>query len=265
VAFGCKDPSLTYLNKYGYNVVKLPRTGIDPLLVLGRDKGLTPIGTIGTVWKTPGPPPQPGPPRPAVAMQGQQTEKLDLSIGLKLLANALAAFGATMPSVDFAYHKAAKIQFNFVNVVSVAIDPFVIGDFLATGDLNLNNPFVRRYFDDDDSTAYIISEVLKSDSVAVTATDSSGTEIKVDVPALSGVLGANVTVAPSSEGSAQLTYKGPEAVTFGFKAFEIIYANGRWAVDGVDADANMAFAATPDGGPATRGGVVFNAGGLVRL
>ena len=32
MAFSCKDPSLTYLNRYGYNVVTLPRTGLDPLL-----------------------------------------------------------------------------------------------------------------------------------------------------------------------------------------------------------------------------------------
>jgi hypothetical protein len=265
VAFGCKDPSLTYLNKYGYNVVKLPRTGIDPLLVLGRDTGLTSIGTIGTVWKTPGPAPQPGPARPAASVEGQQTEKLDLSIGLKLLANALAAFGATTPSVDFAYRKAAKVQFNLVNVVSVSIDPFVVGEYLATGDLNLNNPFVQRYFDDDASRAYIITEVLKSDSVSVTATDSSGTEVKVDVPAISGVVGASVSVSPSSEGSATITYKGSEAVTFGFKAFEIIYANGRWAVEGVGPAAAMAFAAEEGGAPAAPLGVVFNAGGLVRL
>jgi len=264
VAFGCKDPSLTYLNQYGYNVVKLPRTGIDPLLVLGRDTGLTSIGTLSTVWKTPGPPPQPGPPHPASSVEGQKTEKLDLSIGLNLLANALAAFGATTPSVAFAYQKASKVQFSLVNVTSVAIDPFVVGEYLATGDLNMSNPFVQRYFDDDDSKAYIITEVLKSDSVAVTATDSSGAQVKVDVPAISGVVGVNVAVGTATDGSATLTYKGKEAVTFGFKAFEIIYANGRWTVAGVQPAAAMAFAAEA-GGPTGPVGVVFNAGGLVRL
>jgi len=29
----CKDPSITFLNKFGYNVVKLPRTGIEPARV----------------------------------------------------------------------------------------------------------------------------------------------------------------------------------------------------------------------------------------
>ena len=25
-----KDPSITFLNKFGYNVIRLPRTGIEP-------------------------------------------------------------------------------------------------------------------------------------------------------------------------------------------------------------------------------------------
>jgi len=106
--------------------------------------------------------------------------------------------------------------------------------------------------------------MLKSDSVAVTATDSSGQQVKVDVPAISGVVGVNVAVGTATDGSATLTYKGKEAVTFGFKAFEIIYANGRWTVAGVQPAAAMAFAAEA-GGPTGPVGVVFNAGGLVRL
>ena len=33
-----KDPSITFLNKFGYNVIKLPRTGIEPLDVIGRER-----------------------------------------------------------------------------------------------------------------------------------------------------------------------------------------------------------------------------------
>src|SRR5262245_5140480 len=207
MAFGCKDPALTFLNKFGYNVVKLPRTGIEPLLVLGRDKSLNPIGDLSTVWKAPAPPPAPGAPQAAASIEGQKSEKLDLSIGLKLLANALAAFGATTPSVDFAYKQARKVQFTLANVKSVAIEPFTVGEYLATGDLNLNNPFVARYFEDDDTNAYIITEVLKSDTVTITATDSSDTGVKLDVPAISGVVGANVKVSSGGESTGTLSYK----------------------------------------------------------
>lgn len=264
MAFACKDPALTYLNKYGYNVVKLPRTGIDPLLVLGRDTALNPIGQLETVWKAPTPPPAPGAPKKAVNIEGQKSDKLDLSIGLKLLANALAAFGATTPSLDFAYRKARKVQFTFTNTTSVGIDPFVVGEYLATGDLNMRNPFVARYFDNDDSTAYIVTEVLKSDTVIVTATDSKETGVTLDVPAISNVVGANVKVTGGGDSSGTLTYKGPEAVTFGFRAFELVYVNGRWSVQGVKADGGMAFFHDEANGEQASG-AIFNAGGLVRL
>ena len=206
MAFGCKDPSVTYLNRYGYNVVKLPRAGINPLQVLGRDKGLHLIGDLAAVWKTPAPPPQPGPPRRAVNVEGQKTDQLDLSIGLTMLANALAAFGATTPSLEFAYHKADKVQFTLTNVSAVGIDPFEVGEFLATGDLNLKNPVAAEYFDRDDSSAYIITEVLISDSITVAATDSRNVAVTVDVPAISNVIGTKVGVKPASDGSSSLTY-----------------------------------------------------------
>jgi hypothetical protein len=34
---GCKDPSLTFLNSAGYNVMRLPRAGVDPLDILRKD------------------------------------------------------------------------------------------------------------------------------------------------------------------------------------------------------------------------------------
>ena len=34
----CEDPSLTCLDQVGDNVIKLPRTGVEPLHVVGRDR-----------------------------------------------------------------------------------------------------------------------------------------------------------------------------------------------------------------------------------
>ena len=42
----CSDPSLTYLNGFGYNVIRLPRKGIEPLDVLGRDQSLEKLGAL---------------------------------------------------------------------------------------------------------------------------------------------------------------------------------------------------------------------------
>jgi hypothetical protein len=261
MAFSCKDPSLTYLNRYGYNVVTLPRTGLDPLLVLGRDQTLTPLGQLATVWKTTGPPPLPTAPQRAANVEGQKTDKLDLSLGLKMLANALAAFGATTPSLEFAYERARKVQFTLTNVWSVGIDPFTVGEYLASGDLNLSNPVVARFLNGD-STAYIVTEVLKSNSVAVTASDSDGMAIGVDVPAISNAVGAKIAVSIGSDQQGAVTYTGPELVTFGFKALEIAYSFGRWGVLGVNSSGDMAFAHEEQ---SEVEGVIFNLGGLVRL
>ncbi|MEJ7606072.1 MAG: hypothetical protein WKF37_07345 [Bryobacteraceae bacterium] len=51
--FNCKDPRLTYLNNLGYNVVGLPRQGIDPLHVLCRSgRRLEDLGHLKSVWTT---------------------------------------------------------------------------------------------------------------------------------------------------------------------------------------------------------------------
>ena len=46
----CEDKAITYLNKFGYNVIKLPRAGIEPLDVLGRDRVVQPLGTAAQFW-----------------------------------------------------------------------------------------------------------------------------------------------------------------------------------------------------------------------
>src|SRR3954453_23161957 len=101
-----KDPSITFLNKFGYNVIKLPRVGIEPMDVIGKDETTQWLGPIRTVWKSTAAEPAPSPPRFAARVEGQKTDQLDISFGLKILANALAAFGASVPSLDVAYHRA---------------------------------------------------------------------------------------------------------------------------------------------------------------
>lgn len=254
----CKDPSITFLNKFGYNVVKLPRTGIEPMDTMGRDKNNSEwLGPLASVWKSTIAAPVAGPPQAAVTVEGQKSDKLDLSIGLKVLANALTAFGATTPSLDVAFTKARKVTFTFTNVTSTSVAPLVAGNYLAAGDLNSSNPVVRRYFldeDDTDGQAYLIFDVLKSDTVTVTATNDSNTGVTLDVPAIQGLVGAKVGVNATDSSSSTLSFKGPAAVTFGFKVMEINFSNGRWTVEGAKPDGALAFSAAAAAGGGLRGG-----------
>src|SRR5258705_197539 len=129
-----KDPSVTFLNRFGYNVVKLPRAGIEPMDVIGSE----------------------------------------------------------------------------------------------------------------DTQAFLIVEVLKSDAITVSASDEHGQEVALDVPAIQQLVGANVKVKPSGSSSGAITYAGPAPVTFGFIVDEIDFDGTRWSLQGAVPSGGLAFGA---GGP----------------
>jgi hypothetical protein len=266
----CKDPSITFLNRFGYNVIKLPRVGIEPMDIIGRDKTTEWLGPLSLVWKSAESAPKPRAPQPAADVQGQQSEKLELSVGLKVLENALRAFGASVPSLNFAYNRAKKVQFAFTSVTSTVVPPLEAGNYLASGDLNTNNPLVSRYFLEDEAQAYLVFDVLKTDSITVTATDSKGAEIKVDVPQIQSVVGAEVGVKTGGESESSITYKGKTPVSFGFRAFAINFVNGRWALEGAQPSGALAFAAGAAAGSteidlSSAEPVLLNAGGFLNM
>jgi len=264
----CKDPSLTYLNDLGYNVVRLPRSGIEPLDVLGREeRRIERLGTLSQIWASPLPPPFVGPPRPAADINGKRTDELRLSIGLKILEGILAGMGAALPQIGFAYQRARSVQFAFSGVEAVSVDPFELGRHLAAGDMDSRNPFAAHYFEDDNCEAFVITEVLRSRVFSLSAKDERGTEVSVDLPAIQQAVGAKVSVTAGATGSTDLTFKGPEPLAFGFKAFAIDYVNGAWRVRGVAPGGGMAFAVPDPSGkePPALTGIVLSAGGRVAL
>lgn len=162
--------------------------------------------------------PTPGPPAPS-GLAGKKTSDIKLSIGLDILANALSGmFGATAPSLDFVYKNARSVQFTFREVRSVRIDPFVVGNFLAKGDLRAS-PVVKRYFTGQpDVDAYVVTEVLEAKAIGVVGKKDATTEV-VDVPQIQAALGVKVGVAATNSTQTDVTYEGPEYLVFGYRAF----------------------------------------------
>jgi hypothetical protein len=233
----CVDPALTMLAKHGYNVVRLPRTGIEPLDVFGRDaNGIEALGRLPTIWENAGTVPVPQDGNVAADIKTVKTAALKASIGVRVLEEILTGLGASIPKVDFAYNRKKSLTFSFGNIQIVKVDPFVVGQYLKVGDLQSGNPWVARYFFDDDAEAFIITEVLKSDAVTVSTGSESGASAGVDVKAIEGVVGGSVSVEANNAEKTEVTYKGMPArhLTFGFKAFRISYHNGVWKVAGVD-------------------------------
>ena len=231
----CEDPALTYLNRLGYNVVRLPRVGLFPLEVLGCDTGRPPepLGLLPTVWQS-----TIGAPLvtsgDVATINGKSTSNIKIGFGLKILEGVLGAMGAAVPQVGLAYSKARSIKFEFRDPEIRKIDPLAVGNFLAQGDLNTLNPFVRRYMLSEDTQAFVVTEVLLSMAIRVTAMDESEAATKIDVKAISDGLGANVQVQATSGVEGDLVYKGKQALAFGYKAHEIVYSGKRWDVRRVE-------------------------------
>ena len=251
-----KDPSISFLNKWGYNVVKLPSAGIEPLDLIGVERSAQWLGTLSSVWTSKIPAPVPSPPRPASTVNGQKTDALELSLGLSVLANALSAFGAAVPSLDVAYSKASTVQFAYTNVTLTTVSPLDAGNYLAGGTFQTENPTVQNYFQNPDAKAYLITSVLRSDSISVTASDTHGTGVTVDVPAISGMVGAKVGVKPSSSSNSTVTFTGPQPVTFGFIVQQISYLDGKWSLRDAPASPDISFKA-PGGAESHGKGVIL--------
>ena len=264
----CKDPALTHLNKFGYNVVRLPRTGIEPLDVLGRDgKSFEKLGAIAQVWTSTEPAPGVGAPQPAANINGQKSDNLDLTLGLKMLGNVLSAMGAAvgLPSLALGYKQARSVTFRYTDVVSVSVAPFALGKFLTSGTLDMNNPFVTHYFGNEETEEYIIFDVLKSNTLGVTAKNDKGTEVKLDVPAIQQIVGANVSVNVGSASETEVVYEGKNALTFGFKVFEVTFENGKWTAKGTKAEGSLALAVGVGEAATKPEGILLSPAGMVRI
>jgi len=262
-----KDPSVTFLNRFGYNVIKLPRVGIEPLDIIGRDDTTQWLGPLASVWKSTEPVPLPSAPRPSAPINGQKTDQLQVGFGLKILANALAAFGATVPSLDAAYTRARSVQFSYTNVTSTVVAPLEAGNYLASGSLNTANPVVRHYLTVEDAQAFLIVDVLKSDSLTVTASDDRGAEVGVDVPSIQALVGAKVKVKSGSASNSTLTFTGEAPVTFGFIVSEIEFDGARWSLQGAAPSGALAFATRGDAGSgiAAEAPVLLGTGCRIRI
>jgi hypothetical protein len=229
--WSCSDPALTYLNELGYNVIRLPRAGIEPLDVLGRDDGpLERLGRIDQIWRGSAALPAVHPPADAAQVNGQKTHRIKLSIGLKLLGDLLGSLSGGVPSIDFAYKNARALRFAFSGVTVTTVDPLDIGHFLAAGDVEVGNPFVQ-YFDSEARSAYVLTEVLKSDSITVIAEASDEQGVEIDVPAVQDAVKGKLSVSTAASRRTEVTFKG-KPVAFGFKAFGIGYADGNWVIHG---------------------------------
>lgn len=259
----CKDKYVSFLNRFGYNVVRLPRAGIRPLMLLGRQHGATALlGDVKLlIEESDRKRPEMDVDLDAAPLKGQQSSSLDVAVGLNLLGTFLGALGGNL-GVKTAYSGAQKVTFQFDDVVLDRVLPGDVGEFLKRGTVNADNPVFQQYVVGN-GDLFLITETLKSKKFTVSASKKDGTEVGLDIPAIKELVGGNVAVTATSERTATVTYEGDNRVVFGFACFQVGIDEGVLSLVVHKPSEAMALSlATPEGGS---GQVLIGSAGLFDL
>jgi hypothetical protein len=214
----CKDNSLTFLNGIGYNVVRLPRVGIDPLLVLGGGKkNLTILGPLSDIVLSASVPlPTITTDQPAANINGLKSNQIDIDVGLKFLETILSAMGAGNAKLKVAYKKVNKIEFQFENVLVDSVLPFSMAKYLQGAKPDMTHSMVDNF--DEEGEAFLIMETIKSNALGTTAYDNHGVKVDLDIDAIQNIIGGAANVSVTKDETLKLSYRGTQSLRFGFKA-----------------------------------------------
>lgn len=244
-----RDPALTYLNGFGYNVVAFPRAGIQPLDLLSWKGRVTGAGRL-TDWWDAAPVPEITPPLPCPDLEGVTTARMELATGARLLSGFLGGLGAAIPSVSIrgAFQQAGSLRFSLRDVETRTASAVAIGAYLARA---------SRRAPALEGRLLVITEILQTCKLAISARTSAGSALEVRLPPFQVQLEGKLGIERVSEG--EINFTGREPVVFGFRAFEIRDENNRLRLRGVQ----------PSGGTALAGSsedpVLIDAGQLLRM
>lgn len=222
----CKDPALSYLNDFGYNVVRLPRADIRPLDLVGRHRGH--VERIGRLDQLISPSKKPQPQvrwnSQVSGLEGQLSDQLDFSFAAKIVAAFVQGLGGN-PAVSSKLSQLTKLRIQLSDVKSDRAEPAAIGQLLDGATLETSNPLWAPYLSGA-GKLFVIFETLKSSSLKLQVDEAHSASASIDLPVLREVAGANVHVEMKSESGLGLTFSGTQQLVFGFKCLEISLSDG---------------------------------------
>lgn len=218
----CKDQSVKHLAKFGYNVIMHPREGVAPLMLIGERNGARDlIGTLDQiVTGATSLLPKIVAGADAASISGKKTDKLDLTLGIDILGAVIGALGGNKIGVTAGFNHVGTLEFTYAGVTSDGINVTAVGDYLASGTPRFDHPILTQYLEDP-GNLYVITEVVHSNKLGVTAYAKNGVGVSVDVPVISNAVGGKVKVSSEAENAGKVNFEGDKRLAFGFKAFEI--------------------------------------------
>ncbi len=223
----CEDPYISFLKDRGYNVIRLPKADFPPLTLLSHsgERDLSRIGNISELFVG-ATLPVIAANVPAAGVSGKHTNALNLGLGLDLLGTIISAMGGGQIGLKTEFKHASGVTFEFPHVLSDGVTVAALDKFLGATQISADVRYVRELLDNSD--IYVVTNTIKSDSVTVDTNASGSAGVEVQVPALQQIVGATVKVSGESEHTGRVTFSGDAHLVFGFQAYRLIYADGKY-------------------------------------
>lgn len=230
----CSDPALTHLKSIDYNVIRLPREGIEPLTVLGWSKNSVQVlGKLSDLVVEPGTALPPVSTGLATNVNGRRSSSLKIGIGLDILGGMISALGGGKLGASVNWTNAKTVTFLFENVESASVPAIPVGRYLQNGDLDERSPAIAPYLTGG-GRLLVLVDVLKSDKISVQFNSDAGIGATLDVPVIEGAVGGNLKVDASRKAQGILTFAGQRKLSFAFKCFQVVLKDGELRLVSVD-------------------------------
>lgn len=222
------DVSTNFFRNRGYNHIQFPSENVRLYDILLRQPGKSETLIVGNLE---GFIASSGRDFPPISLnikvpdlEGEKLKELQIDFGLGFLEGVgdfLSALGSIGGELKIGLEKAQNVRYAYKNVSKEVIKLRLLDKFLQEGakPKRIEGPFVT--FFEEIGTAFIITEILKSNQFEVEAYNEDGSVLEVDVNPFFEAISTNISVSRGSNSNTELVYRGQTKIAFAFKAVPI--------------------------------------------
>lgn len=216
---------------YGYNLIALPKPGVEPLLLLCKSPGClfsldATITDLFPVEDEVLPDIQAAEPI-GVEISGNASLTFGASGGVTFLNSLLSTFNLGQLKTSFKVDKDCNVIISYHNIVEERISLLQLDKFIKRSKPNVAafTTFKDKLFDNQ---LFVLSSVLKSNEFSVSITNKEGGQVELDA-GIKDILNANIKTQRQSDNAIVLKAEsGIQPFAFAFKAQQIIYDHKSW-------------------------------------
>ena len=217
----CKDISVSFLKDAGYNVVRHPDAVLQPLDLIGVQKGepryLGPLNLL--IANPPDSLPRILRDTPGADIEGKKSSSLHIGVGVTVLGDLLGAMGSNL-GVNLSYTNARRIEFGYSGVLNDSVVPLEVGNYLRDADIDAGNLVLKEYVMGN-GKLHLVTKTAKSNTFSVVYERSSGVAASLDVPLLQSIAGGNIKIDSSSAAQGKISFTGSQQIAFAFQSFRV--------------------------------------------